>query len=242
MKFNFKLPVALLLISHSIFNYSNAQDFDKNAVIEEIKKEIQEKELLAEIAWDAASKINNHNLGTIYNEVDANAHACFILSRLLNKNKNMFKIEYKLDFSDKSEENAETLRIESNSLTNYSIAAERLIKLTTDEQIIEWNLDCATRENKLEHERIPTNSESTFYTLINNGETLKILGKIEKGFTRKLINAVQSHPNVKTIALGSGGGLVSEALDAGFYIRVNNLDTTLYNNCYSACPLVLCLV
>ncbi len=39
--------------------------------------------------------------------------------------------------------------------------------------------------------------------------------------------------------LGSGGGYIDEAMKAGAYIRRKGLDTTLYNNCDSACPLVV---
>jgi hypothetical protein len=40
------------------------------------------------------------------------------------------------------------------------------------------------------------------------------------------------------VALGSPGGSVSEALAAGAEIRRRGLETTLWGNCYSACPLV----
>ena len=63
-------------------------------------------------------------------------------------------------------------------------------------------------------------------------------GDIEAGFFERFKVALSDNPNIEEIALGSGGGSVQDALLAGYEIRRLGLTTTLYGNCYSACPLV----
>ena len=72
----------------------------------------------------------------------------------------------------------------------------------------------------------------------NDGQVLQILGDIEQGFAARLRTLIEDNPKVTTVALGSGGGYVNEAIEAGRYIRARGLKTTLWNNCFSACPLV----
>ena len=81
-------------------------------------------------------------------------------------------------------------------------------------------------------------ASATFYQVQNDGNVLQILGEIEAGFAQKLRKAIAENPSVKTVSLGSAGGSVYEALEAGRFIRKSGLSTTLWNNCYSACPLV----
>ena len=215
-------------------DFSNAKAFNKNKVVNEIRKEIIEKEKLSKKLWNTASTMYAGSLGTAFNEVDADDHTCFILARLLNKDPRKFEVKYEIDLNTKSEGNGYSLQIEAQSLENYTVIAKRILVLSDDERIIEWNLDCAGRSGS----DYIKEKKSTFYILKDQGETIQILGKIEDGFFQKLKTAISKSPKVKTIALGSGGGSVQEALNAGRYIRQRGLDTTLYNNCKSACPLV----
>ena len=74
--------------------------------------------------------------------------------------------------------------------------------------------------------------------MINGGKGIKVLGAIEAGFTAKLSATLAIAPKAEFVALGSGGGSVYEAIASGKLIRSKGLTTTIWNNCYSACPLV----
>lgn len=110
------------------------------------------------------------------------------------------------------------------------------MKLTPDDRTIEWNLDCVG------HYKIKGgfvgDPKKTFFRVQNKGKVIQVLGDIGPDFSSRLQIAINANPRVTAIALGSGGGYVSEAIKAGRYIRSMRLDTTLWNNCYSACPLV----
>ncbi|MEZ5789530.1 MAG: hypothetical protein R3D34_01560 [Nitratireductor sp.] len=81
-------------------------------------------------------------------------------------------------------------------------------------------------------------SQATFYTVENDGKVLRVFGDVEMGFARKLADALDANPGVKHVALGSGGGLVKEAIEAAILIRSRKLTTVLWNECYSACTMV----
>jgi hypothetical protein len=88
------------------------------------------------------------------------------------------------------------------------------------------------------HKYANVTTSQVFYTVRNNGSVIHVLGDIEPGFSKKLEEVLEANPSVDTVALGSGGGSVYEALKAGYLIRSKSLKTTLWNSCYSACPLV----
>ena len=124
-----------------------------------------------------------------------------------------------------------------NSLGNFASVAQRVLDMPHDERVITWNLDCAGQLG-LPKAYIKQEGQSSFYVVTNEGHALKVLGDIEAGFAQKVEDAIEANPTVEVVMLGSGGGYIDEAMKAGAYIRRKGLDTTLYNNCYSACPLV----
>lgn len=179
-------------------------------------------------------------IGTMYNEIDSREHSCFILGGLLDRVKEAqpAKIEFKPDYSDLTADNANSLRIMSNSIDNFVGAAEYMLNMSRDERILQWNLDCAGAMGISESAFIEQTGKKTFYVVKNDGHVLQVLGDIEKGYAQKVIDAIKANPSVKTVALGSGGGYVYEAMEAGRFIRAKGLDTVLWNGCFSACPLV----
>jgi hypothetical protein len=70
------------------------------------------------------------------------------------------------------------------------------------------------------------------------GKTLVVYGDIDAGFFERLKSQLDATPTIEEIGLKSGGGSVRDALLAGYEIRRRGLSTTLYGNCFSACPLV----
>ena len=199
------------------------------------------KKALSKELWDGAGTINDlTHIGTVFNEVDVEQHNCFILGSLLDRNKVVKKLEvkYEPDYTIRTDDNAQDLRISANSLDNFVLNAERILAMSRDERILEWNLDCVDKMGIPKSAFVEQNGQSTFYVVKYEGTYLQVLGDIEPGYSQKIIDAIEANPKVKTVALGSGGGLVYEAFAAGSYIRKKGLETALWNNCFSACPLV----
>ena len=209
-------------------------------IVSTLKMEIAERDALATRVFQAGVAIDGYtSAGTAFNEIDIPEHSCVVLGRLLGKSDlvKTLEISYAPDFSTRTTENASDLRIMSNSLHNFASVARHVLEMSHDERVVTWNLDCAGKLG-LPKDYIRQEGASSFYVIINDGKALKVLGDIEAGFAQKIIDAIEANPRIEVVALGSGGGLVYEALKAGEFIRQKGLDTTLFNNCYSACPLV----
>lgn len=174
-------------------------------------------------------------LGSGLNELHVEEHTCSILGRMLNKDALIENLEKSTNF-DLQNADFMTYGMAAHSLDNWVYTAKRLLKFDNDRRIEVWNLDCVGRMGITVSASIPNGSRKTFFDV--DGDTIRILGDVTPGFSEKLRNAVTSNPKVNTVALGSAGGSVYEALEAGLFIRRMGLTTTLYNNCYSACPLV----
>lgn len=199
------------------------------------------KEALSKKLWADAMAAGAHpHVGTMFNEWDVNKHSCFILGNLLDKTNTVKALEvvYDTDTSGINEDNAHDFQVMTVSLDNFVGNAERILKLSRDERILEWNLDCVGQMDIPKSAYITQKGQSTFYTVKNDGRVLQVMGDIEEGFAQKIIDAIEANPKVQSVGLGSGGGYVYEALRAGAYIRSKGLETVLWNNCYSACPLV----
>lgn len=179
-------------------------------------------------------------IGTIYNEIHSNEHACFILGGLLDRVEEArpAQIDFEPDYTLLTPDNANDLRIMSNSIDNFIGNAEGILEKSRDERVLQWNLDCVGQHGISKAASIAQDGKATFYTVKNDGRVLQVMGDIEQGFAQKIIDAIEANPNVQSVALGSGGGYVYEAIKAGAYIRSKGLETVLWNNCYSACPLV----
>jgi type II secretory pathway pseudopilin PulG len=196
---------------------------------------------LAEKFRAAANRVDDeHHVGTMHNEINVPQHSCYVLGRLLGQDAYVRhrKFTYTPNFKLRTSENAYDLRVMAISLDNFANVANLILEMTREERIVEWNLDCVGNYKIPRSRWIKQSKASTFYQVKNDGKVLQILGNIEAGFSDKIISAIESNPDVETIALGSAGGSVNEALEAGRYIRSKGLGTILWNNCYSACPLV----
>lgn len=175
------------------------------------------------------------HIGTAYNEYRIREHSCAILGRMLGKASVTKHLEY--DPPAVSKEGFE-FRLEAVSLDNWVSAAEHILALSKERRTEVWNLDCAGQLNIPASEHIASNGPRAFYDIVGDGKVLRILGDVEEGFASSVAAALAANTGVEVVALGSAGGLVDEALRAGVEIRRLRLETTLWNNCYSACPLV----
>lgn len=225
------LLFALITTANSAYAKKSPQDKLSNQIIQ---AQVTIKKL-----HESANLIDdNHHIGTAYNEVDAKQHFCYALGTLLGQSNSVRHLDINKNpkIRASNSDDAHALRVIAQSLENFIGAARYSIDLPKEERIFEWNLDCAGHF-KISGNLLPSN-KSTFYHIKHEGKMLQVLGSIEQGFLINLKKAIEENPKIKVVALGSGGGLIKEALDAGRYIRSKNLDTTLWNNCYSACPLV----
>lgn len=229
--------LVLAVIGALAMQIASAQQLAPTATIDAgLKKEIREAKQLSQSLRTSADKVDNEVwIGTMFNDVDLPAHSCYSLGMLLNLEVNVRQLRF-----DRSSQGARTadeanaLRIRAQSLDNFVSAASASLKQSSAQRSISWNLDCSGKYGvSLKQKGIPT-----FYEITNEGRGIKILGEIEAGFTAKLTATLARAPKAEFVALGSGGGSVAEAIASGRLIRSKGLATTIWNNCYSACPLV----
>lgn len=198
--------------------------------------EVGEADRLAQALRASADRVDNKVwIGTMYNEVDLPQHTCYSLGILLGLETNVRRLRFDRKWhAAKTSDEANELRIRAQSLENFVSAANSSLKESADKRVIAWNLDCAEKYGVALQQK----GDATFYEVINGGKGIKILGAIEAGFTAKLNATLARAPKAEFVALGSGGGSVAEAIASGRLIRAKGLATTIWNNCYSACPLV----
>lgn len=205
-----------------------------------LTNEVREAERLAQALRASADKVDtNVWIGTMFNDVDLPEHTCYALGMLLGLEANVRHLRFDRRSSPtaKNSDQAHDFRVRAQSLDNFAAGASSSLKVSPGQRSIAWNLDCAGQRGIAGVPSFQT-GESTFYEVTNGGRGVKILGAIEKGFSAKLVATLAQAPKVTFVALGSGGGSVAEAITAGRLIRSKGLTTTIWNNCYSACPLV----
>lgn len=210
------------------------------AVVAALRTEIAAAEQQAATLFDRAVAIDGIvSAGTAYNETHVPEHRCYVLGRLLGKAALVGHLRQRYDPESlpRDENFTHELLVMSISLENFSHTATTLLKKTRAERVLVWNLDCAGKLG-IPAAFIDQAGTDTLFRVEGDGEMLKVLGDIEAGFADQIIAKVEANPSIKVVALGSGGGFVGEALRAGAYIRRKGLSTSLYANCYSACPLV----
>lgn len=207
---------------------------------EKLLAEAAEATALAAKLWAVADTVDRKSsLGTMYNEVDATKHKCYALGVLLNQPQAVRHLRFNRNppLHTRDFEDAHTLRVNARSLNNFKYSVKRVLSVAQPERAMEWNLDCVGKLS-IRGQPMQIAGESTFYRYHADQNTLQVLGDIKPGFAEKLREALNRHRSVRTISLGSGGGSVYEAIEGGRLIRSRRIETTLSNNCYSACPLV----
>ncbi|MEK1890374.1 MAG: hypothetical protein AAAB35_22995 [Phyllobacterium sp.] len=170
-------------------------------------------------------------MGTSTNEYYVREMSCYILGKLLGQSKSSAHLDPSLLDDDGSEQ-------PSSLSENWAFNLDRLSNESEDRWVKEWNLDCAGQYGIPQRAAIKEASLDAFYDIREDGTVIYILGHVTEGFHSRLLSVLDANPAVDTVALGSGGGLVWEAMEAGKEIRKRGLSTRLWNDCYSACPLV----
>ncbi|WP_282078637.1 hypothetical protein [Epibacterium ulvae] len=174
--------------------------------------------------------------GSAYNGYQFDRHLCAIVGRMLEQVEAIKEIE-NLDYPPmNATSDAHDLLVFSISLENWTIAARRAVDMNRDERINVWNLDCVGEMGIPANLFMESAQPNAAFDL--SGQTLLVYGDIEEGFFDRLKSQLDANPQILEIALGSGGGSVRDALLSGYEIRRRGLSTTIYGNCFSACPLV----
>ena len=187
--------------------------------------------------FDYAVKVGGtSHAGSMYNGYMSVEHQCAILGRMLKHGDAIRHIEEFEYPPMNAGSDPHELLVFSISLENWVAAARWAKNATEDQRINRWNLDCVGQFG------IPSTlfveSAKPKAEFVAEGTQLHVYGNIDFGFAERLEQALNSNPSVTEVTLGSGGGSVRDALIAGLLIRSRRLDTTIYGNCYSACPLV----
>lgn len=123
---------------------------------------------------------------------------------------------------------------------SYILALQRIAKLDPDAIRFKWNTECVVHPAfKLGREYSQELPNPYLKLQIISSEILLIQGQIENGFAAQLKLFLEENPNIRTIKLSLGGGVVGEAIEAGLEIRRRGIDTEVDGACLSACVYVL---
>ncbi|WP_326543995.1 hypothetical protein [Pseudorhodoferax sp.] len=210
------------------------------APITRLQAEASEAKRLATALRSAADKVDDSfHIGTAFNEVDVSEHTCYALGVFLGKDKYVSHLRFnrKPSLAAADSDAAHELRVTAQSMDNFETAVKQVAALKQEQRVVMWNLDCAGHM-RISAIQIPQAGVATFYELTNQGKGLRVLGAVEAGFASKIREAFEKNPKIEFVSLGSGGGFIYEALSAGRFLRSKGIATTIWNNCYSACPLV----
>lgn len=170
--------------------------------------------------------------GAMNDNRDFDMHFCAILGRRLGLKRFIDHLE-----PPQPAHNSDIweLTLHTVSLRNWITAAINIGSLDPTRRAQIWNLECIGQGLVHRSLYVPV-PRFTWFDV--EGSQLQIYGDVLSDFSQRLENALNQNPQVTTVALGSGGGSVLEAIKAGMIIRQRRLDTQLYGSCMSACPLV----
>lgn len=174
--------------------------------------------------------------GTMYNGYKSVEHQCAILGRMLGKPEAIKHIEqFEYPPMDARSEPHDLL-VFAISLRNWVASARWANEASRDQRINRWNLDCVGKFGIASN--LSMKSENPDAEFEVQGNQLHVYGDIDFGFAERFAVILKANPSITEVTLGSGGGSVHDALLAGVMIRQRGLNTTIYGNCFSACPLV----
>jgi hypothetical protein len=174
--------------------------------------------------------------GSMYNGYQYELHRCAILGRMLGRTEIIQEIE-RLEYPPLNTlSEPHDLLVFSISLESWVAAARWASSAEIHQRINTWNLDCVGQYNIPRSMYIESPREEADFA--RDGTQLLVYGSIDLGFYDRFLEVLNSHPGIEEIVLGSGGGSVRDAILSGIEIRRRGLNTTIFGNCLSACPLV----
>lgn len=177
-------------------------------------------------------------VGQIGADIDIERHRCAILGRMLGRIDEIAaleKIEYPNLNSQLDEYEAAMF---ASSLWNWVSVARWASAANEADRTNRWNLDCVGNMGIPTSAYIVHEASDALFAFDKQTGQLSVYGDIDTGFYDRFLTQLERSEGVEEVLLGSGGGSVHDAIMAGREIRKRQLDTTLFGNCYSACPLV----
>lgn len=175
-------------------------------------------------------------VGAAYHGWEFDRHRCAVLGRMLGHAEAIAELE-RLDHPPMTaESDTFELMVFVATLDSWVTAVRRALDAPEVERINAWNLECVGLMGIPASLAMESPEPGADFRV--DGDHLLVYGDIEAGFHKRLVAALDLNPSVHTVSLGSAGGNVSEAIEAGLEIRRRGLDAQLHGPCYSACPLV----
>jgi hypothetical protein len=222
--------IAVWILAWFGFGASPAAAVDWETAIERVQQ-------ASEDYFEYASEVGGTSwAGTMYNGYEFDRHQCAIVGRMLGLQDVIVDLETMPYPPMDQTSDPHDLLVFSISLENWVLAARRALAMDDGQLRYTWNLDCVGALGiSTAHYIENPNPNAQFRA---EGDTLYVYGAIDFGFYDRFEEALRGHPLIRKVALGSGGGSVRDAILAGLEIRTLGLDTTIYGNCSSACPLV----
>lgn len=169
------------------------------------------------------------HFGTAFNEIGAKEYTCASLAFLFGKDDIFQRL-------GTIEELPRKVLGDSQLHENWAIAAKHVLGMSERDRIETWNLDCVRQHDIGKEHYLASLGAKAGFTV--REDQMHVLGDIEPGFHERFRVFLAQNPQVKSVALGSGGGSLQDAILTGLLIRTKGLDTALRSDCYSACPLI----
>lgn len=198
---------------------------------------IDRVETLQDEYYQKYKEVAGHiGIGTAFNGLNYSMHRCAIVGRRLGLKDRVSQFEAELP--DVNNASAIDLAGAVASLDSWLTAANYYIDSSEIELKLMWNLECAWQPG-LADTFFPIEKQdmqNVFFSV--QGTDLLVLGDVDQGFYEKFEKIILDNPQIESVSLGSDGGSLSDALKAGMLIRLSGLETSIYANCNSACPLL----
>lgn len=166
-------------------------------------------------------------------DCDTGQMQCAIIGKILNFNSLVIHLEKQpVNLAASLYE----LHDAATELGVWLYIARQHLDMSVSQQASIWNLECIGNYG------IPLQvydaRGSDVVSMEVEGSYLWVYGDVVEGFYEQLVSTLNAHPEVQTVAVGSAGGSVRDAILSGLEIRSRGLTTQLTGACLSACPLV----
>lgn len=117
----------------------------------------------------------------------------------------------------------------------WASMAEQVLPSTADQRAETWELQCNGQHGIPEGLLAPRWDTHASFRV--DGGALYVLGDIVPGFYAEFAKVLAEN-DIGLVMLGSRGGSVQDAMQAGGLIRQKELGVQLFGDCESACPLI----
>mgnify|MGYP005857788353 CR=1 FL=1 len=186
--------------------------------------------------YEYATELGAGTPGTVLHGIGHDRHICAIVGRMLGFRDEIEQAETFDHPPLTPDANPYELMEHSMFLDSWVAAARRATAMTQAQKQSLWNLECPGNHGIPATARIDDPDLRGDFSVRN--DKLVVYGDIDDGFHERFRAVLDTNPGIDTVALGSAGGSVANAILSGLEIRKRGLNTTLHGPCFSACPLM----